>query len=205
MIGPPSNRAGIIAAAVSLAMMLIGSIAIPQLFPVPEGFDGTEGLDELVAAGFDPRALGFGNALAFLGFVPLLTAAHAFIGQRARPTWPLLTAYLLLLIRPIALVIEASSFPGSALATLGPLAPWALLATTGIAAGFAAAVILPLAQDAASTGRRIAVAAGLGLLVTIALFAFSPFIAPLSALGVGAALLARTGRFDRKNGPAGQH
>jgi len=205
LTGPPSNRAGIIAAAVSLAMMLIGSIAIPQLFPVPEGFDGTESLDQLVAAGFDPRALGFGNALAFLGFVPLLTATHAFIGQRALPTWPLLTAYLLLLIRPIALVIEASSFPGSALATLGPLAPWALLASSGIAAGFAAAAILPLAQDAASTGRRIAVAAGVGLLVTVALLGFSPFIAPLSALGLGAALLARTGRFDRKNGPAGQH
>lgn len=202
LAGPPSNRAGIIAAAIALAMMLVGSIVIPQLFTVSTT---PEGSNVLVTMSTDPRALGFGNALALLGFVPLLTAAHSFIGQRARPTWPLLTAYLLLLIRPIALVIEASSYPGSALSTLGPLTPWALFATTGIAAGFAAAAILPLAQDAASPGRRFAVVAGVGVLVLIVLLAFSPFIAPLAALGVGAALLARTGRFDRKNGPTGQH
>ncbi len=205
LIGPPSNRAGIIAAAIALAMMLVGSVAIPQLFTVSTVPEDTEGLYQVVPIGVDPRALGFGNALAFLGFVPLLTAAHSLIGQRARPTWPLMTAYLLLLIRPIALVIEASSYPGSALSALGPVTPWVLFATTGLAAGFAAAAILPLAQDAASPGRRFAVVAGVGVLALIVLLAFSPFIAPLSALGLGAALLARTGRFDRKNGPTGQH
>ena len=66
--------------------------------------------------------------------------------------------------------------------------------------------MLPLAQSAVSTGRRAAVAAGVGLLVALALFSFAPYIAPLSALGVAVALWMRTGTSgaDRANGPAGQ-
>lgn len=201
LAGPPSNRAGIIAASIALALMLIGAIVIPQLLPVPTG-DPLAESPELTASA---RAALLGNALAVLGYLPLLTAVHALIGVRARPSWAMLTAYLVLLLLPLAIVVEAITYPDSVLVSIGPLLPLIFLASTGVAAGFAGAAIVPLALDAASTLRRIAVAALVGVLVTLALFLLAPYIAPLSALGVGAALLARTGRFDRKNGPAGQH
>jgi hypothetical protein len=201
----PSRTVGLIAAALALAMMLVGSVVIPQLASAPVEQGDTEGLFQLVTVAADPQALLLGNALAFLGFVPLLTAVHAVIDRRAVPAWPLLVAYLVLLIRPLALVIEANALPGSVLLPLGPLVPWVLLATTGIAAAFAASAVLPLAQSAASPARRAVVAVGVGVLVALALFSFAPYIAPLSALGVAVALMIRTGRFDRSNGPAGQN
>jgi hypothetical protein len=182
-------------------MMLIGSIAIPQLFPVPTGEPFIAGVEITVSI----RAVLLGNALAVLGYLPLLTAVHALIGVRARPPWAILTAYLVLLLLPLAIVVESITYPDSFLASLGPLIPLLFLGSTGVAAGFAGAAIVPLALDAASVLRRIAVAALVGVLVTLALFLLAPYIAPLAALGVGAALLARTGRFDRKNGPTGQH
>lgn len=201
LTGPPSNRAGIIAASVSLAMMLIGTILLPTVFPPP-----TEG-SPVADSDFDAaiRARLLGNALAFLGFLPLLTAVHSFFRVRARPLWALATAYATLLILPLAIALEAITYPSSLLNPVGPLTPFLLLLSTGVAAGFAAAAVVPLALDAAGTGRRLAVAAVIGVLVTLAMFLLQPYLAPLSALGVGAALLARTGRFDRKNGPAGQH
>lgn len=204
LAGPPSRVVGVASALLATAMMLIGVVLIPTLFALP-----TE-LGFVAVADFTARdrPLLLGNALAFLGFVPLLTAAHALVGNRASPVGLLLAAYLVLLIRPIALLVEAIALPESVLVPLGPLVPLVLLATSGVAAGLAAAAVLPLAQNAASPGRRLAVAAGVGLLVALALYSFAPYVAPLSALGVGVALLlrsGRSGRFDRSNGPAGQH
>lgn len=198
LAGPPSRIVGLVTALTATAMMLIGVVLVPTLVDVPI----VSGIPEPSVD--DTRILVLGNALAFLGFVPLLTAVHAIIGRRAQPVSLLLGAYLVLLIRPLALVVEALALPGSVLLPLGPLVPWVLLATTGVAAALAAAAVLPLAQSAVSTGRRAAVAAGVGLLVALALFSFAPYIAPLSALGVAVALLIRSGRFDEKNGPAGQ-
>jgi hypothetical protein len=198
LAGPPSRVTGLVAALTATAMMLIGVVLVPTLLEVPI-VDGvpTPSVD-------DTRVLLLGNVLAFLGFVPLLTAVHALIGSRALPVGLLLGAYLVLLIRPLALVAEAIALPGSVLLPLGPLVPWVLLATTGVAAALAGAAVLPLAQSAVSPGRRAAVAAGVGLLVALALYSFAPYTAPLSALGVAVALLIRSGRFDQKNGPAGQ-
>lgn len=200
LAGPPSRITGLVAALTATAMMLIGVVLVPTLVVVPI-VDGvpTPSVD-------DTRVLVLGNALAFLGFLPLLTAVHALIGRRAQPVGLLLGAYLVLLIRPLALVAEAIALPGSVLLPLGAVVPWVLLATTGLAAGLAAAAVLPLAQSAVSTGRRVAVAAGVGLLVALALFSFAPYIAPLSALGLAVALWMRAGGSgaDRANGPAGQ-
>ncbi len=201
----PSRTAGIVAAALALAMMLIGAVVLPSTFvAVPESGQ-VEGLEQL-ASNTVPLLLG--NVLAFLGFLPLLTAVHALIGTRAKPVSLLLAAYLVLLIRPLALGVEAAAFPDSVLLPLGPLVPYLLLATTGLAAGLASAAILPLAQAAASSLRRAVLAAGVGVLVALALFSFAPFIAPLSALGIGVALVVgrrRGSGYDPSNGPAGQH
>ena len=204
LAAPPSRLAGIIAAVVAAAMMLVGVVLIPGLFVVTTVATDAIGLDQLTQPDTNTRALLLGNGLALLGFVPLFTAVHAVIGRRATPASLLLAAYLVLLIRPLALVVEALALPGSVLVPLGPLVPWVLLATSGFAAGLAAAAILPLAQNAASLGRRVAVAVGVGLLVALALFSFAPYIAPLSALGVAVALSLRRGP-DGLDGPAGQN
>ncbi len=195
----PSRTAGVVAAALGLAMMLIGAVVIPSVF--------SEEIDQVTLV----RWFLGGNVLAFLGFLPLLYAVHAVIGARAVPAWSMAVAYAVLLIRPLALVPEIIAAPTSVLANLGlgpQLPPYLLLATTGIAAGFAAWAVLPLAQHAASSGRRWAVAVGVGVLVALALFSFAPFIAPLTTLGVGVALLMRrtgAGGHDPSNGPVGQH
>lgn len=191
----PSRTAGAVWALIALAMMLVGLLLVPAML-VGEA-------DQVVLI----RWFLGGNVLAFLAFLPLLRAVHAIIGIRAVPTWAMVVAYAVLLIRPIALAADAVAAPIGVLGNLGWLSlamPYLLLATTGIAAGFAAWAVLPLAQSAVSAGRRTAVAASVGLLVALALFSFAPYIAPLSALGVAVALLIRSGRFDQKNGPAGQ-
>lgn len=201
----PSRTAGVVAAALALAMMLIGAVVLPSSFAtVPEG-EQIEGAAQL-ASNTVPLLLG--NVLAFLGFLPLLTAVHALLGTKAKPVSLLLAAYLVLLIRPLALGVEAAAYPDSVLIPLGPIVPYLLLATTGLAAGLASASILPLAQAAASISRRAVLAAGIGVLVALALFSFAPFIAPLTTLGVGVALLMRkqaSSGHDSSNGPAGQH
>lgn len=201
----PSRTAGVVAAALALAMMLIGAVVLPSLFgAVPES-EQVDGLEQL-ASNTVPLLLG--NVLALLGFIPLLSAVHALIGARARPVSLLLAAYLVLLIRPIALSIEAAAYPESVLLPLGPLMPYVLLATTGIAAGLAVTAILPLAHAAVSHLRRAVLGIGIGVLVALALFSFAPFIAPLATLGVGVALLMRRGsssRHDPSNGPSGQN
>lgn len=201
----PSRTVGVAAAALALAMMLIGAVVLPSTFvSVPES-EQVEGLEQLAS---NTVPLLFGNVVAFLGFVPLLTAVHSLLGTRANPVSLLIAAYLVLLLRPIALGIEAAAYPDSVLLPLGPLIPYLLLATTGLAAGLAAASILRLAQAAASPARRAVFATGIGVLVALALFSFAPFIAPLATLGVGVALLMRrggSGGHDPSNGPAGQN
>lgn len=191
----PSRGAGVAWSLLALAMMLVGVVVVPAVL-VGE-------TDQLVLI----RWFLGGNVLAFLGFLPLLRGVHALIGAPAVPAWAMAVAYAVLLIRPLALVVEIIAAPVSVLSNLGlgpQLPPYLLLATTGVAAGFAAWAVLPLAQNAVSAGRRAAVAGGVGLLVALALFSFAPYAAPLSALGVAVALLIRSGRFDQKNGPAGQ-
>jgi len=179
----PSRREGAIWAFVALGMMLVGAVLIPALLTV-----------ETEPVALVRWYLG-GSVVAFLGFLPLLRATHAVIGVRAVPAWAMLVAYLVLLIRPIALSLDVALAPIAALASLpgllGLLVPYLLLATTAVAAGFAAYAVLPLAQSAVTTGRRVAVAAGVGLLVGLALYSFAPYIAPLAALGVAVALLIR--------------
>lgn len=182
----PGRREGAIWAFIGLGMMLIGAVLIPSLLTVET----------------DPVALVRwylgGSVVAFLGFLPLLRATHAVIGVRAVPAWAMLVAYLVLLIRPVALSLDVVFAPIAVLSSLpglpGLLVPYLLLATTAAAAGFAAYAVLPLAQSAVTTGRRVAVAAAVGLLVGLALYSFSPFIAPLAALGVAVALLIGRGR-----------
>lgn len=182
----PSRREGAIWAFLALGMMLVGAVLIPSLLTVET--------DQLVLI----RGFLGGSVLAFLGFLPLLRATHALIGTTAAPAWAMLVAYLVLLVRPLALSTEVVAAPDAVLSNLPGLSPqivpYLLLVTTGIAAGFAAYAVLPLAQSAVSTGRRVAVAAGVGLLVGLALYAFAPYIAPLAALGVAVALLIGRGR-----------
>lgn len=186
LAAPPARRIGAVLALAAVGMMLVGAVLVPSLALTPG--EVTAGTTE------GDRALVLGNALAFLGFVPLLSAAHALLGRRAEPVWPLLVAYLVLLIRPLALLVEGLALPGSVLQPFGPIVPWVLLLSTGVAAAFAAGALLPLAQEARTVLRRIAVAAGVGLLVALALFSFAPYIAPLTALGVGVALLISRGQ-----------
>lgn len=191
----PGRGVGAVWALIALAMMLVGAVLVPAVL-IGE-------TDQVVLI----RWFLGGNVLAFLGFLPLLRAVHALIGLTAVPAWTMVAAYAVLLIRPLALVPDMISAPTALLGTTGLLAsllPYLLLATTGVAAGLAAWAMLPLAQNAASPGRRLAVAAGVGVLVALALYSFAPYIAPLSALGIAVALLIRSGRFDEKNGPAGQ-
>lgn len=193
---PPSRRAGIVWAFLALAMMLVGVVVVPAAL-----------VGETDQVTLIRWFLG-GNALAFLGFLPLLRAVHAVIDVRAVPGWAMVAAYLVLLVRPLALTLDIVAAPISVLSdfAFGPtVVAYLLLASTGIAAAFVGWSLLPLAQNAASPARRAVVAVGVGVLVALALFSFAPFIAPLSALGVGVALLIRTGRFDRSNGPAGQN
>ncbi len=179
----PSRREGAVWAFVALGMMLIGAVLIPSLLTVET--------DQVTLV----RAYLGGSVLAFFGFLPLLRATHAVIGVRAVPAWAMLVAYLVLLVRPLALSLDVVSAPIAVLSNLPGLSPqlvpYLLLATTAVAAGFAAYAVLPLAQNAASIGRRVAVAAAVGLLFGLALYSFAPYIAPLAALGVAVALLIR--------------
>lgn len=181
---------------VALGMMLVGAVLVPSLaitpVPVPAS-ETVEGLEQLTEYARDDRALVLGNALAFLGFLPLLAAGHALIGRRAQPVALLLAAYAVLLIHPLALLIEGLTLPDSVLVPLGPLVPLLLLFSTGIAAAFAAAAVLPLALEARTLGRRITVAGVVGALVLLVLFSLAPYVAPLTALGVATALLLGRG------------
>ncbi len=208
---PPSRVVGIALAALAAVLMLAGPMVLPDLLTSSTQESGdTEGLYQLVSLEPSIPALLVGNIVGLLGFLPLLGAVHAVLASTAKPAGALLAAYLVLLIRPVALLIELAAQPGSVLVPLGPVTPYLLLATTGIAAGLASVAILPLARDAASPVRRWTLAAVIAVLVALALFAFAPYIAPVSALGLAAALVLRRGDAPNgvsragMNGPAGQ-
>lgn len=193
---PPSRWAGVAWALAAFTMFLTGLVLIPTLLITQN--------DQVLLL----RWLFAGNALALLAFLPLLRAVHAIVDTPAVPAGAMVAAYGVLLIRPLVFAVQVVSAPFAVIDELGGLLPEVasalLLTTTAMAAGLAAWAVLPLAQNAATSGRRVIVGAGVGLLVVLALYSFEPYIVPLSALGVAVALWMRTGRTDRANGPAGQ-
>ena len=176
----PGRRAGIVAAVVAVVLLLVPALELVLL---------DESTDPVVAVQI---FLGL-NAIALLGFLPLLHAAHAATARTGRPGWLLPVAYLVLLIRPVVLVIEIANAPIAVFAGLGFF--YALLGTTGVAAGLAAVALQPThdaqGEPVGSPLRSLVVGAGAGLLVALTLFAFAPYVAPLTALGLAVALSLR--------------
>lgn len=176
----PSRRAGIVAAVVAVVLLMVPALELVLL---------SESTDPVAAVQI---FLGL-NAIALLGFLPLLRAAHAATARTGRPGWLLPAAYVVLLIRPAVLVIEMVTAP---IAVFGGLAFfYALLGTTGVAAGLAAVALQPThdAQGEPVGGplRSLVIGVIAGLLVALTLFAFAPFVAPLTALGLAVALSLR--------------
>ena len=205
---PPSRVVGIALAALAAVLMLVGPLAPQWLLPA-ELLSGeiTPSDDEQVTL---IRVFLGANVVAFLGFLPLLGAVHSVVGTTATRPALLLGAYLVLLVRPALILIDFIAAPLAPLAGGGLIVAYFLVATTGIAAGLASVAILPLARDAASPVRRWTLGAVIAVLVALALVAFAPYIAPLSALGIAAALVLRRGDKPNgvsragMNGPAGQ-
>lgn len=176
----PGRRAGIVAAVVALLLLMVPAL---ELVLLDESTPPVAAVQIFLSL----------NAVALLGFLPLLHAAHAATARRAQPAWLLLAAYLVLLIRPAVLVIEIVTAP---VAVFGGLAFfYALLGTTGVAAGLAAVALQPTrnaeGEAVASPLRSLLVGVGGGLLVALTLFAFAPYVAPLTALGLAVALSLR--------------
>lgn len=205
---PPSRVVGIALAALAAVLMLGGPLAPQWLLPA-ELLSGeiTPSDDEQVTL---IRVFLGANVVALLGFLPLLGAVHSVVGTTATRPALLLGAYLVLLVRPALILIDFIAAPLAPLAGGGLIVAYFLVATTGIAAGLASMAILPLARDAASPVRRWTLGAVIAVLVALALVAFAPYIAPLSALGIAAALVLRRGDKPNgvsragMNGPAGQ-
>jgi hypothetical protein len=181
----PGRVAGIVAALAAVVLLLVSSLDLLLI---------SENTDQVTIV---RTVLGL-NVIALLGFVPLLYAVHAAAARRARPPWLLLVAYLVLLIRPGALAFDlaaawSSGVPSSALG--GAAVPFLLLATTGLAAGLAAVALQPThnvdGEPVGSPVRSIVIGGGVGLFVALTLFAFAPYIAPLSAMGLAVALSFR--------------
>jgi hypothetical protein len=176
----PGRKAGIVAAVVAVVLLLVPALELVLL---------TESTEPVAAVQI---FLGL-NAIALLGFLPLLHAAHATTMRAGRPGWLLPVAYLVLLIRPVVLVIEIVSAPIAVFGGLGFF--YALLGTTGVAAGLAAVALQPSldaqGEPVGSPLRSLAIGVGAGLLVALTLFAFAPYVAPLTALGLAVALSMR--------------
>ncbi|MER3389233.1 MAG: hypothetical protein RJQ01_04295 [Microcella sp.] len=176
----PGRRAGIVAAVVAVVMLMVPVLELVLL---------SESTDPVVAVQI---FLGL-NAVALLGFLPLLRAVHAVTGRAARAEWLLVGAYLVLLIRPLVLTIEIATAPT---AVFGGLAFfYALLGTTGVAAGLAAVSLQPTHDARGETVggplRSVVIGVGTGFFVALTLFAFAPYVAPLTALGIAVALSLR--------------
>lgn len=177
----PGRRAGIGAAVVAVVLLMV---PVLELVLLDESTDPVAAVQIFLSL----------NAIALLGFLPLLHAAHAVTGRAGRPAWLLLVAYLVLLIRPVVLVIEIVNAP---IAVFGGLAFfYALLGTTGVAAGLAAVALQPTHDTAGEPiegrpVRSLVIGVVGGLLVALTLFAFAPYVAPLTALGLAVALSLR--------------
>ena len=115
----PGRRAGIAAAVVAVVLLLVPAL---ELVLLDERTDPVPAVQIFLGL----------NAIALLGFLPLLHAAHAATARTGRPGWLLPVAYLVLLIRPVVLVIEIANAPTAVFAGLGFF--YALLGTTGVAA-----------------------------------------------------------------------
>ena len=176
----PGRRAGIVAAVVAVVLLLVPAL---ELVLLDERTDPVPAVQIFLGL----------NAIALLGFLPLLHAAHAAMARTGRPGWLLPVAYLVLLIRPVVLVIEIANAPTAVFAGLGFF--YALLGTTGVAAGLAAVALQPThdaqGEPVGSPLRSLVVGVGAGLLVALTLFAFAPYVAPLTALGLAVALSLR--------------
>ena len=176
----PGRRAGIVAAVVAVVLLLVPAL---ELVLLDERTDPVPAVQIFLGL----------NAIALLGFLPLLHAAHAATARTGRPGWLLPVAYLVLLIRPVVLVIEIANAPTAVFAGLGFF--YALLGTTGVAAGLAAVALQPThdaqGEPVGSPLRSLVVGVGAGLLVALTLFAFAPYVAPLTALGLAVALSLR--------------
>ena len=176
----PGRRAGIAAAVVAVVLLLVPAL---ELVLLDERTDPVPAVQIFLGL----------NAIALLGFLPLLHAAHAATARTGPPGWLLPVAYLVLLIRPVVLVIEIANAPIAVFAGLGFF--YALLGTTGVAAGLAAVALQPThdaqGEPVGSPLRSLVVGVGAGLLVALTLFAFAPYVAPLTALGLAVALSLR--------------
>ena len=175
----PGRGRGIVAALLAVAVFLVA--ALPAIL-----LDDTTDEVTLVRV-----FLGL-NAIALLGFLPLLHAVHAVVARPARPAWLLLAAYLVLLVRPAVLAIDVVNAP---ITLGGPAVPFVLLGTTGVAAGLAAVALQPTVdargEPIGSPVRSLVLGVGGGLVVALTLFAFAPYVAPVSAMGIAVALSLR--------------
>ncbi|HET8958288.1 MAG TPA: hypothetical protein VFM95_07510 [Microcella sp.] len=71
---------------------------------------------------------------------------------------------------------------------------YVFLLVTGLAAGLAAVAWLPQTEVARRPSRIAVVGTGVGLFVALTLFAFAPYVAPVSAVGLALALTFRRQR-----------
>jgi hypothetical protein len=174
---PPTRVQGVFWATAAALMMIGGGFGWSLLL--------TESDPEETIA----RAFIIGNIIALLGFVPFLMGVYAFIGRRATPVWLLVTALGILVVRALVLLPELWTVPE----VFYDNQAWgyAFLLLTGVAAGLAAVAWLPETEHARRRSRVLVVGVGVGLFVALTLFAFAPYVAPVSAVGLAIALTFR--------------
>lgn len=174
---PPTRVQGVFWASLASVMMIAGGFGWSLLL--------TESDPEETIA----RAFIIGNIIALLGFLPFLLAVYAFIGRAAAPVGLLVAALAILFVRAFALLPELWTVPE---VFYGSQAwGYAFLALTGVAAGLAAVAFLPQTEHARRRSRILVVGFGVGLFVALTLFAFAPYVAPVSAVGLAIALTFR--------------
>jgi hypothetical protein len=188
LAAPPRSRlAGVGWASAAAVMIVVGSF----------------GWTFVVTASDSPetqlRVFLLGSVIALLGFVPLLRAVQAWIGRPLTPGWIAPAAFAVLLVRPLALLPEFIVLPVAFYQQ--PFWPFLFLATTGVAAGLVAVGWLPATPEARTPLRVAIVGLSIGLFVILTLFAFAPYVAPVSALGLALALSFR--RAKPVNEPGG--
>lgn len=174
---PPTRVQGVFWASLASVMMIAGGFGWSLLL--------TESDPEETIA----RAFIIGNIIALLGFLPFLLAVYAFIGRAASPVALLVAALVILFVRAFALLPELWTVPE----VFYDSQAWgyAFLALTGVAAGLAAVAFLPQTEHARRRSRILVVGFGVGLFVALTLFAFAPYVAPVSAVGLAIALTFR--------------
>lgn len=174
---PPTRVQGVFWASLASVMMIAGGFGWSLLL--------TESDPEETVA----RAFIIGNIIALLGFLPFLMGVYAFIGRAAAPVGLLIAALVILLVRGLAILPELWTVPD----VFYDNAAWgyAFLLVTGLAAGLAAVAWLPQTEVARRPSRIAVVGIGVGLFVALTLFAFAPYVAPVSAVGLALALTFR--------------